>query len=259
MVCHTLLCLSFCLPLSLGLPLISQPHWVKYGGTNQALTCLLLFLNTLSCSLHHYISSPLPWLQTHSIPALSRLFDLVKGRFFLDRCLTWGLFSSTDAPLSFTFYSGARCLQMLLLWLIDLPLPLFTPFIYLGCVSFWCGYMEVWVNVSRETDLNMTLKMTLSVSLNRKSLQNKFCLTDGFYHGFMWPAVYILTTRCRQISHSNFVIIWAVCEVVQCPLLEKYRGSEEEVLGEPPHTNVCVTDDVRSLSQHRLLTGATSL
>lgn len=47
-------------------------HWLKYGETNQAMTWLL-FISTdffkypLSCSLHHYISPPLPLHHLNSI------------------------------------------------------------------------------------------------------------------------------------------------------------------------------------------------
>lgn len=118
-------------------------HWVKYGGANQALTCLLLlstdfFKYPLACSLHHYISPPLPRLQPHSIPCfllVSRLFDFVKYRFF-------SLFfpPSTDAPLS--FYSDAfRGSSWLINLLSDSKIYVCmclckqcSPFINLGCV-----------------------------------------------------------------------------------------------------------------------------
>lgn len=124
-------------------------HWVKYGGANQALTCLLLlstdfFKYPLSCSPHHYISPPLPWLQPHSIPCfllVSRLFDFVKCRFFLRQMSHLGFFFQHWCPTKLLF----RCLQRLLLWPINLLsdskiyvgmclCKQCSPFINLGCV-----------------------------------------------------------------------------------------------------------------------------
>lgn len=143
-------CVSFLpvrLPPSLGLPLISQSTELNMG-TQSGLDMLItfkywFFLNTLSLVLLLFHDSSLTLF--HASCLSPGCLILSKADFVVDRCLTWGVFSSTDAPLSFSFYSGARCLQRLLLWLINLlsdskiyvDMCFFkqsSPFIYLGCI-----------------------------------------------------------------------------------------------------------------------------
>lgn len=232
------------------------------------------FKYPLSCSLLHYISPPLPWLQPHSIPCfllVSRLFDFVKGRFFLDRCLTRVFFQHwcpTKFLLSFRcpmtseapYWLLIICCQIVKYMWICAVQSLYL--LGMCIVVMWVhGGLMFWGKSEQRNRFKYDFKNCLYPSTETLSKINYLaCMAfTCIYHGFMWAAVYSLTTRCRQISHGNLSSFGRFVGKFSVLSWEKYQGSEE-VLEEPPAVYTSVyTADVRSLSQHWLLTGATTL